>query len=139
MPSNGVWLECNGQSTSGYEELAAIYGANVPDYRGIFLRGYGSSTSVHFGTIIHQSSELNQIQGDSIRNITGNISGEMQKAYGVNGCFSYISIWNDKDWSIQSGSYPKIKGFYFNAANVVPTSNEVRPINKAVIYLIKAK
>jgi len=29
VPSN--WLECNGQTTSGYPSLTAIYGANLPD------------------------------------------------------------------------------------------------------------
>lgn len=34
------WLECNGQSTTGYAALAALVGANVPDLRGEFIRGW---------------------------------------------------------------------------------------------------
>ena len=38
------WLECNGQSTSGYTALAAIVGATVPDIRGRAI--YGTSTAI---------------------------------------------------------------------------------------------
>jgi len=34
------YLECNGQSTAGYPELAAAIGGNVPDLRGEFVRGW---------------------------------------------------------------------------------------------------
>ena len=36
------WLECNGQSISKtvYPELFALVGGQVPDLRGLFLRGY---------------------------------------------------------------------------------------------------
>lgn len=33
------WIEMDGQSTGAYPELAAIYGASVPDLRGEFVRG----------------------------------------------------------------------------------------------------
>lgn len=41
------WLECNGQSISRsvYPELYALLGANVPDLRGLFLRGHGGNSS----------------------------------------------------------------------------------------------
>ncbi len=40
------WLEGNGQAinASVYPELRAAYGATVPDFRGLFLRGYGSQS-----------------------------------------------------------------------------------------------
>lgn len=40
------WLECNGQSTSGYPALAALVGANVPDLRGEFIRGWDNGRGV---------------------------------------------------------------------------------------------
>ena len=42
------WLECNGQSISSavYPELVALIGWNVPNYQGVFLRGYGGQTGV---------------------------------------------------------------------------------------------
>ena len=43
------WLECNGQSTSGFTALAAIVGANVPDLRGEFVRGFDNGRGVDTG------------------------------------------------------------------------------------------
>ena len=34
------WLECNGQSTAGYPNLTALFGTNLPDLRGEFVRGW---------------------------------------------------------------------------------------------------
>lgn len=39
-PSDGIWLDCNGQSCAAYTELVAVLGKNtVPDLRGRFLEG----------------------------------------------------------------------------------------------------
>jgi microcystin-dependent protein len=43
------WLECNGQSTAGYPSLAALYGANVPDLRGEFVRGWDNGRGIDPG------------------------------------------------------------------------------------------
>jgi len=43
------YLECNGQSTSGYADLATIVGANVPDLRGQFVRGWDNGAGVDSG------------------------------------------------------------------------------------------
>ena len=34
------WLECNGQSTAGSPNLIALFGTNLPDLRGEFVRGW---------------------------------------------------------------------------------------------------
>lgn len=69
---NGVWLECNGQSCASYPKLVAVLGSNtVPNYTGAFLRSWGYRTSTHYGTVTHSSGALGDLQGDSIRNITG--------------------------------------------------------------------
>ena len=52
-----------------YPELVALVGSCVPDYRGIFLRGYGSQVSSHYGTVTHASAGLGVLQGDAIREI----------------------------------------------------------------------
>lgn len=54
------WLECNGQSISSavYPELVAVVGGNVPNYQGVFLRGYGGQTSYHYGAVGHWSAGL---------------------------------------------------------------------------------
>ena len=54
-----------------YPELFALVGGHTPDLRGLFLRGHGSHTSTHYGTVTHKSAELGQVQGDAIREIWG--------------------------------------------------------------------
>jgi hypothetical protein len=116
------WLECNGQSTDGYPELAAIAGTTVPDYRGYFLRGLGGN-----------SAELGVEQGDAIRNITGKFGGESRVT--MSGAL-YTTTGGDGGYN-GAGIGPTNGGF--DASLVVPTADENRPINKAVLYLIKAK
>lgn len=109
---------------------------NTPDYRGVFLRGYGNVTSTHFGITTHSSESLGILQGDSIRNIVGKTDNIPIRALGyTSGAFFSSEVY------ATGGSNPGgANGFInFNASLVVPTSNENRPINKAVHYLIKAK
>jgi hypothetical protein len=49
------YLECNGQSTAGYTALAAIVGANVPDLRGEFVRGWDHGRGVDSGRSLGSS------------------------------------------------------------------------------------
>lgn len=37
------WLECNGQSTAGYPNLITLFGTNLPDLRGEFVRGWSNN------------------------------------------------------------------------------------------------
>ena len=52
------WLECNGQSISKtvYPELFALMGGQVPDLRGLFLRGLGGNSAE---LKVKQEDELN--------------------------------------------------------------------------------
>lgn len=133
LPSDGKWIECNGQSTSGYSDLAAVVGSNVPDYQGVFLRGYGSQTSSHFGSVTHQSDSIGVLQGDSIRNITGATGASLPNAAGwLTGAFARANTGG-------VGWYADVYGgTSFDASRVVPTANENRPVNKSVKFLIKA-
>ena len=49
------YLECNGQSTSGYTALAAVVGANVPDLRGEFVRGWDNGKGTDSGRALGSS------------------------------------------------------------------------------------
>lgn len=40
------WLECNGQSTAGSPNLIPLFGTNVPDLRGEFIRGWDDGRNV---------------------------------------------------------------------------------------------
>ena len=130
---SGTWLECNGQSCAAYPKFVAVLGrATVPDYRGVFLRGYGSRTSSHYGTVTHQSGALGELQGDAIRNITGSMATSMSYADGKLFQMSYVIRTFDRD-----GGGP-VNATSFDASRVIPTANENRPINMAVRYFIKA-
>ena len=133
LPADGgVWLLCNGQSTAGYPQLSAIIGSNVPDYRGVFLRGYGSQTSTHYGTVTHSSAALGELQGDAIRNITGSVGGNMRPTSG-SGVFYLISNGPQGNKTSYDGAI-----FGFDTSRVVPTANEIRPVNRSVNWIIKA-
>ena len=54
------YLECNGQSTSGYTALAAVVGANVPDLRGEFVRGWDNSKGTDSGRTLGSSQEATE-------------------------------------------------------------------------------
>ena len=132
-PDDGVWLECNGQSCSDYPELVKALGKNVvPNYNGVFLRGYGSRLSIHYGNVTHTSGAIGEIQGDAIRNIYGSWNSG-QYLWSSDG-----AIYGIKNGSIENNDYYNGYRAYFDASRVVPVSNENRPINIAVRYLIKA-
>lgn len=123
------YLECNGQEVDGskYPKLYTLM-HNVPDYRGVFLRGLGGN-----------SASLGELQGDAIRNITGTFGLEAKEnsAYkNLSGVF--FSAGNvSGNASAPGGSVDSL--ITFDASRVVPIANENRPINKAVRYFIKAK
>ena len=121
------YLECNGQVVDGskYPKLYALM-HNVPDYRGVFLRGLGGN-----------SASLGELQGDAIRNITGNFNATDNNSWNINanGVF-YGQTIGAGDQGGEAGEYKK---YYFDTSRVVPTAEENRPINKSVRYFIKAK
>ena len=88
--TGGVWLECNGQTIpSKYKRLRELIGSKTPDYRGMFLRGYGSqAATVPAGTLVggrrqtFSSGSLGEVQGDAIRHIRGQWAGPLSFDYG---------------------------------------------------------
>ena len=144
-PEDGTWLECNGQSCTAYPQLVAVLGkSTVPDYRGVFLRGYGSHSSSHYGAVTHSSDALGVLQGDAIRNITGQFSGITSgRSLGKypNGIevFKLLNISQQSFKPDYANDNTEMESdISFDTSRVVPTSNENRPINIAVRYLIKA-
>ena len=120
---------------SGTWKLVAVLGrSTVPDYRGVFLRAYGSRTSSHYGTVTHQSGSLGELQGDAIRNITGNITSIYGRQNVSDGAFQRTNAYENIDYDRGAN----MAHYSFDASRVVPTATENRPINIAVKYLIKA-
>jgi microcystin-dependent protein len=107
------WLECNGQSTSGYTALAALVGVTVPDLRGYFVRGTGTNSD---GTV---SGAFGAKQTDEFKSHNHNIS-----VLGIAG-----------------GSLPGVTDANQNSTQSYATTNtgstETRPRNIALLYCIK--
>jgi hypothetical protein len=105
------WLECNGQSTSGYTALAALIGSNVPDLRGEFVRGWDNSAGVDAGrALLSTQADEFESHNHTINSYTGGggpLGGHDGSAY--NGSITTSS---------QGGT-------------------ETRPRNVALMYIIK--
>ncbi len=131
------WLECNGQKVNKalYPELAALM-PNVPNYQGMFLRGAGSQTVNHgrYGSINHGTT-LGQVQGDTIRNIYGDIDSGAGVFTSPSGAFDLGKVAGGGVY----GSGYLYDDIHFDAARIVPTSEENRPVNVGVKYIIKAE
>lgn len=140
-PDADNWLECNGQAINStvYPELAALIGWNVPNYQGVFLRGYGGQTSYHYGAVGHWSAGLGELQGDGIREISASFStGGQHGIGGASGSFG-VTGGQGYDWKYGGTGNTYWGGIDFYASRVTPVVGEVRPVNRAVRYLIRAR
>lgn len=146
----GVWLECNGQSCISYAKLCSVLGSNnVPDYRGVFLRGFGSVETNHFGNVVHNSGVLGELQGDAMVQLPKSsfyaglgyigrnfATEEQQNAFSCTGAFSYESTYN---MSMKVGDSDNWgRKYIVDFSRAIPVANELRPVNIAVRYFIKA-
>lgn len=128
----------NQTKTVAYPDLAAIIGGQTPDYRGLFLRGVGGN-----------SASIGVHQGDAIRNINGYM-GSTQYAqklawptpsfYPTGVFFNDPAFTFKTHWFWQSTPHPScdLRDVFLDVSLMVPTSNENRPVNRAVRYLIRA-
>ena len=137
------WLECNGQSISQsvYPELFAVVGGQVPDLRGLFLRGYGSQSyaqnngsSVGITTTTHSSGALGQVQGDSTRNVAGTIGPSIDA-----GSSGIVYRNGQSGHMVPFAAHYAMAFHHIDISRTVPTANENRPVNTSVRYLIRAR
>ena len=56
------YLECNGQSTTGYADLEALIGPNTPDLRGEFVRGWDNGKGTDTGRTLGSAQEATEIR-----------------------------------------------------------------------------
>jgi hypothetical protein len=113
------------QEHRAYPELFALLGGQVPDLRGLFLRGHGGN-----------SAALGVRQGDAIRNISGTFGGHAIGWRGGWGSGPFYS-WDSGDRG--SGGNGTGTSWGFDASRIVPTAEENRPVNQSVRYLIRAR
>ena len=123
-----------------YPELVALIGWNVPNYQGVFLRGYGGQTSYHYGAVGHWSAGLGELQGDGIREIWGELSYLPRSRDGEVGQSGSLAFWNEgrNQWVNDAGKAPS-GAMNFYASRSTSVVGEVRPVNRAVRYLIRAR
>lgn len=112
----------------GYTYGGSGQNFNLPNFAdGKFMRGIGGNAAA-----------LGTVQGDAIRNITGAISaydGGAVPAGVDRGAFTPVA----GGGLIPIGSSGVRAYQTFDASRVVPTANENRPLNMAVVVIIKAK
>jgi hypothetical protein len=139
------WLEADGSvlNSTAYAELSALTGGQLPDYRGVFLRGHGAVASSHYGAVTHTSGALGVLQGDATRRVSGLISGPHHGVFyqNQNGGALYTTPGSQLRYYGGSGAAPNdlVTVVGFDTDRVVPTAVENRPVNRAVVYLVRAR
>ena len=158
------WLLCNGAavSRSDYAALYAVIGTawgygnnsttfNLPDMRGMFLRGYDDSptasrvdTDRSARTALKEGGNsgiaVGSYQGDAIRNITGKVGGnEVFRSWDVidEGALFFGDTDNPHRRSAIHGEDIAAPFLKFDASRVVPVGSDNRPQNVYVNYIIK--
>lgn len=142
------FLRCDGSALdkTTYAALFAVIGYTygrsgdkflLPNFSdGKFMRGTGGNAAT-----------IGMVQQDAIRNITGEINTSAEEfdaknpalfnngRYDAKGAFEKITRANTRRSQItQTGTS---QAWNFDASRVVPTANENRPLNMAVVVLIK--
>lgn len=145
------WLKANGAAVSRttYADLfAAIgttYGAgdgrstfNLPDLRAEFLRGWDDGRGIDSGRA------LGSAQSDAIRNIKGSLEavyGSDRYALYTKADGAFTTDWDDgsnETFKSSSNNYAnRKKRVVFDAGRSVPTADENRPRNIALLACIK--
>ena len=133
LPANGAAV-----SRSTYSRLFSVIGTafgsgdggstfNLPDLRGEFIRGWDAGRNIDSGR------GFGTVQGDAIRNITGQFEAGVGRIVGG-------AIYNGGSGASgngKAGDNAGHAGRIFDASRVVPTANENRPHNVALLACIK--
>lgn len=131
------WLECNGQSTAGHPELAAVVGANVPDLRGEFIRGLDSGRGVDAGRTLG-SAQADAMEKHS-HQTTITVSGNVRITYrNPNSGGGQTLIGYSKTSSPAYLNFP-FSGSGTGTSTTAGDADENRPRNVALMYIIKAQ
>ena len=125
-PTDGIWLDCNGQSCAGYAELISILGkSTVPDYRNRFLEG---------------SAAPGRVLEAGLPNISGRTWGPMYKPFAKpSGPFTY----NGEHLRVGTAWQDDYAAYWINfdasrCSSVYGKSSTVQPPAVTVRWLIKA-
>lgn len=135
------WLECNGATLqiSQYQQLFAAIGTT---YGGDGVTTFAlPNLAIDNGLFIRSTSPertVGSVQGDAIRNIIGNLRCYLM-LMGTNGtgAFSKIKINNQTYTGHEQNPGKMTYDLTFDASDSVPTADENRPVNMALIPIIK--
>ena len=138
-------LAMNGQRFDKYRypKLAQKYpSGQLPDLRGEFIRGWDNGRGVDAGR------GLLSVQGDAIRNITGEVNTDngwffstlVGAFYDSKEAYTNQQKQRTRAQVMQANDVPGLKKGYFgfDTSRVVPTANENRPRNIAFHYICLA-
>ena len=141
------YLECNGQTTAGYPALAAVVGANVPDLRGEFVRGWDNSKgtdngrslgSLQYATATRQWMSDAQ-GGDSSSTSVNRYVGQQFASEDSIGLANFNGTRKQPNGTTTTGSTTDNAslGGLDNAINAADKWITYRPRNVALMYIIK--
>lgn len=131
-PTDGTWLDCNGQSCAGYAELVSILGkSTVPDYRNRFLEG--STTP---GTVLEAGlPDISGTFGNHGHDQDGD-NGRGGKR--TSGAFKIIQSWCRPSAGRDSNGGNTVLFQASLSNSIYGRSSTVQPPAVTVRYLIKA-
>ena len=131
-PTDGTWLDCNGQSCAGYAELVSILGkSTVPDYRNRFLEG-----SVTPGTVFEAGlPDISGTFGNHGHDQDGD-NGRGGKR--TSGAFKIIQSWCRPSAGRDSNNGNTVLFQASLSNSIYGRSSTVQPPAVTVRYLIKA-
>lgn len=131
-PTDGTWLDCNGQSCAGYAELSSILGkSTVPDFRNRFLEG--SSTP---GTVLEAGlPDISGTFGNHGHDQDGD-NGRGGKR--TSGAFKIIQSWCRPSAGRDSNGGNTVLFQASLSNSIYGRSSTVQPPAVTVRYLIKA-
>lgn len=109
------WLEMNGQSTAGYPNLIALFGTNLPDLRGEFVRGWSNDR-----TTVDYPRQILSAQAQDVQPHT--------HSYTVTSSATSLN-----QAGVSPGSIPSSSGSTTGSAG----TTETRPRNVALMFIIK--
>ena len=145
VPAPYIWIlparQRFASQPRAWPELFAVVGGQVPDLRGLFLRGYGSQahaqnngSTVGITSTTHSSGALGQVQGDGTRNVTGTIGPSIDA-----GSSGIVYRNGQSGYMLPSAAHYATAFHHIDISRVVPTAEENRPVNTAVRFLVRAR
>jgi len=145
------------------QNLIAIWGTNdaIPpnwseaeEYRGLFLRGWGNTGAVNNNwydkhgiarseSVTYSSGNIGEIQHDGMRNLWGLAHVYQHNSWRSGAVNNLGAIRTDVydqperyAWGgVGSGYADGVSAIYLDSSRLIPVSNEIRPVNKAVRFI----